>query len=113
MAHQETIDLNPPTPPDQRQISLEIDDSQAKAFYTNFCKVSSSAEELILDLALNQAPLGSSPSGKVRIEQRIVMSPYTAKRLAQLLTSSIQRHEQALGPIETDIGKRLQQNARG
>lgn len=86
----------------------ELDDSAVQALYANVCRVSSTPEEVVLDLALNPNPLGSSQAS-IRVSQRVILNHYTAKRLAALLTETVQRHEQAFGPLETDVRKRLRQ----
>ena len=96
---------NPPQDPNQ-QIRLELDDSNVEAIYANLCRVSSTPEEVILDLALNPNPLGQ-PEQKLRVSQRVILNHFTAKRLAALLTATVQRHEQAFGRLETDVRKRL------
>ena len=57
------------------------------------------------DGSLNPQPVGASQL-PVRISQRLVVNFYTAKRMWQALGIAIQRHEQAFGPVETDIQKR-------
>jgi hypothetical protein len=88
------------------QPRLEIDNSDVQALYANFCRVSSTPEEVILDLALNPNPAGQGPQ-KLHISQRVILNHYTAKRLMTLLAATLQRHEQAFGFIETDVRKRL------
>ena len=92
--------------PQQQQQTIEIDDSQLVAGYANFCRVSSTPEELILDLGLNPNPYAQ---GKLTIKasQRIIMNHYTAKRLLHALNAALQRHEQAFGVLEIDVRKRI------
>jgi hypothetical protein len=85
---------------------VELDDSGVVALYANMCRVASTPEEVILDLALNQNPLGTS-TDKIRVSQRVILTHYTAKRLAALLTATTQRHEQMFGTLETDVRKRV------
>lgn len=92
--------------PQGQQIRIELDDSNVPALYANLCRVSSTPEEVILDLALNPNPLGASVQ-HLKVSQRVILNHYTAKRLAALLTATVQRHEQAFGRLETDIRKRL------
>lgn len=90
-----------------QQVRLEIDDSNVEAHYANLCLVSSTPEEVILDLALNPNPLSNQPqTRRVRISQRVIMNHYTAKRLTALLHSAVQRHEQMFGVLEMDVSKR-------
>ncbi len=89
------------------QVRIELDDSGVDGLYSNLCRVSSTPEEVILDLALNPNPMGA-PVQKVRVSQRVILNHFTAKRLAALLTATVQRHEQVFGRLETDIRKRVQ-----
>lgn len=92
--------------PGGQEVRIELDDSQATATYANLCRVSSSPEELIIDFALNPNPV-SGRSQRIPVSQRVILNHYTAKRLAALLSTTIQRHEQAFGPLEMDYRKRL------
>lgn len=95
-----------------QQVSIELIDDDVKALYANLCRVSSTPEEVILDLALNPNPIGQG-NVKLKVSQRVILNHYTAKRLAALLAATVQRHEQAFGPLETDIRKRVQPQAGG
>jgi hypothetical protein len=75
------------------------------AVYANFCRVSSTPEELVLDFGLNPHPFGVTPQ-PVKVAQRLVVNYYTAKRMWAALGLALQRHEQAFGVIETDVNKR-------
>ena len=92
----------------QPTATVAVDDSGANACYANFCRVSSTPEELILDLGLNPNPY-TVPTHPIKVSQRIIMNHYTAKRLLNALAMSLQRHEQAFGILETDIRKRVKQ----
>lgn len=90
----------------QQQKSISVDESKAVSCYANFCRVTGSPEELIVDFGMNAQPMGSNDQ-PVEIQQRIVLNFYTAKRLLHALHVSVQRHEEVFGPIETDIQKRV------
>jgi hypothetical protein len=83
----------------------KVDDSKAVSCYANFCRVTGSAEELIVDFGMNAQPLNSADS-TVEVQQRVVMNFYTAKRLLHALHVSVRRHEEVFGQLETDIRKR-------
>ncbi|QGJ69890.1 Hypothetical protein PBC10988_15770 [Planctomycetales bacterium 10988] len=91
----------------QDRPQLELDDAQAISCYANFCRVTGTPEEVILDLGLNASPAGV-PAGPVAVKQRVILNYYTAKRMLAALHMTIQRHEQAFGILETDIRKRVQ-----
>ena len=100
---QETAQDAPAAP---QRVAVQVDDSGASCSYANFCRVTGSPEELIIDFALNPQPMGV-PSEAIDIDQRVVMNYYTAKRMLAALQMSIQRHEAVFGVLETDINKRV------
>jgi hypothetical protein len=77
--------------------------SKPRATYSNFCRITTTPEELILDFGLNTKPAGTP---EIEINDRIVMNFYTAKRMVVALQMSIQRYEAAFGVIEIDVEKR-------
>ena len=92
-------------PPQQQQV--QVKDKDAISLYANFCRVTGTPEELIIDFGLNQQPMGI-PKDAIRVKQRIIVNFFTAKRLLAALSMSVQRHEQVFGVLETDIQKRVQ-----
>ena len=89
---------------------MKLDDSKTVATYANFCRVTGTPEELILDFGLNPQPMGV-PSSPIAITQRVITNFYTAKRMLAALQMSIQRHEAAFGVLETDVQRRVQSGA--
>ena len=112
----ETLKIDPETAPETPapaapapaagQQTLTVDDTHTVASYANFCRVSSTPEELILDLGLNPNPFAQG-NVTINVAQRIIMNHFTAKRLLQALAVTLQRHEQAFGTLETDVMRRL------
>ncbi|MFM8175501.1 MAG: DUF3467 domain-containing protein [Pirellulaceae bacterium] len=92
--------------PQQQMVQVQVKDEDALALYANFCRVTGSPEELIVDFGLNPQPVGI-PRDPIVVKQRIIMNFYTAKRLLAALQMSVQRHEAVFGVLETDINKRL------
>lgn len=88
---------------------IQINDENAVTSYANFCRVTNTPEELILDFGLNPQPVGI-PSSSVTITQRIIVNYYTAKRLLHAMGASVQRHEAAFGVLEVDVQKRFRPN---
>lgn len=88
------------------QAQVQVNDDHAVASYANFCRVSGSPEELIVDFGLNPQPIGV-PKDPIQVSQRIVLNHYTAKRLLAALQMSVARHESVFGVLETDINKRV------
>ena len=95
-------------PAQQQTVQINVDDTNVMALYANFCRVTGSPEELIIDFGLNPQPVGI-PKDPISVKQRIIVNYYTAKRLLAALQMSVQRHEAVFGVLETDINKRLRQ----
>lgn len=107
MAKEDANEPEAQTPADQqRGPRVEVTDKHAISLYANFCRVTGTPEELILDFGLNAQPFGV-PTEPVDVKQRIVVNYFTAKRMLQALHMSVQRHEQAFGVLETDVQKRV------
>ena len=95
-----------PAAPQQQRPQVQIDDTGAVASYANFCRVTGTPEELIIDFGLNPQPFGV-PTQPIPVTQRLITNFYTAKRMLHALTLTIQRHEATFGVLETDVQKRV------
>ena len=83
-----------------------VNDSATLPTYSNFCRVTATPEEVILDFGLNPQPF-STGRHDVKASQRIVMNFFTAKRVSMALGMTVQRHEQVFGAIELDVNRRV------
>ena len=83
----------------------QVDDSKASSCYANFCRVTGTPEEIIIDFGLNSQPFGT-PTTPIAIAERIICNYYTAKRMLAALNTTVQRHEAVCGVLETDVQKR-------
>ena len=79
-------ELNPQgaNPQQPQQTEVHVDDSGVLPSYSNFCRVTATPEEVILDFGLNPQPFATGRQD-VKANQRIVMNFYTAKRLLTAL----------------------------
>ena len=100
-------ELNPQgaNPQQSQQTEVFVDDSGVLPSYSNFCRVTATPEEVILDFGLNPQPFATGRQD-VKAIQRIVMNFYTSKRLLTALGMTIQRHEGTFGSIELDVRRR-------
>jgi hypothetical protein len=101
----------PPAQAQPQQAQIQIDESKAVPLYSNFCRVTGTPEELIIDFGLNPQPF-DVPTVPIVITQRIVTNFFTAKRMLQALIMTVQRHEATFGVIETDVQRRVHPSAR-
>jgi hypothetical protein len=95
-----------------QRVQVDIDDSKVLATYANFCRVTGTPEELIIDFGLNPQPFGI-PTQPIPVTQRIVTNFFTAKRMLYALQMTIQRHEATFGVLETDVQKRVRPGGVG
>ena len=108
------IDIEQPKPAspggtlggDTQRQQVAVDTTKAHAAYANFCRVTGTPEELIIDFGLNTQPMGPT-SEPIEISERIILNYYTAKRMMAALSMSLQRHEATFGVLETDVQKRV------
>lgn len=91
--------------PPAQTTEVHVDDSGTVPSYSNFCRVTATPEEVILDFGLNPQPFATGRQD-VKANQRIVMNFYTSKRLLSALGMTIQRHEQTFGSIELNVHRR-------
>lgn len=88
---------------------IAFDDREANTRYANYCRLTSTPEELILDLGLDQnGPATADLSGQqILVTQRIVLGWHAAKRLLELLQLTVERHEATFGVLETNVHNRV------
>jgi hypothetical protein len=96
----------PQTRPAGEPMAVPVDESHIAATYANFCRVTGTPEELIVDFGLNKQVAGTTPE-TIQLTQRIIVNFFTAKRLAYALHMAVQRYEQAFGVLETDVQRRV------
>jgi hypothetical protein len=82
------------------------DYSQLSTVYTNFCRVSVTPEELVLDFGLN-TQMTPNPQEAIRLTHRVVMNFYTAKRLMNALIGVVSQFENTYGALELDFQRRV------
>ncbi len=76
------------------------DDTKMRSTYANVCNVSSTREEVVVLFGTNQAWQGSESEVTVELSDRIIMSPYAAKRLSMLLANVIGQYESRFGNLD-------------
>ena len=99
----------PPVPaaPAEQQMRLTVNTANMTTSYSNFFRVTATFEEMVMDFGLHSGLMTQSGPEAVRINQRMVMSFPTAKRLLAALNMAISRHEQVFGAVEVDPQRRF------
>jgi len=78
------------------------DSSNMRSAYANVFNVSGAREEFVMLFGMNQAWDAGQQELKVQLTDRIVMSPFAAKRFATLLNNVIKDYEKRYGTIEIE-----------
>ena len=81
---------------------IKWDDSNMKSSYANVCNVTSTREEVVMLFGMNQAWNRGQKEVTIQLSDRIVVSPYAAKRLSTLLGNVVQEYEARFGPLNVD-----------
>jgi hypothetical protein len=82
------------------QTKIVWDDSNMRSAYANVSNVAGGREEIVLLFGMNQAWHAGQKEVKVQLTDRIVLSPFAAKRLSILLNSVLQDYEKRYGVLE-------------
>src|SRR5262245_61958929 len=106
----ETKPAAPAEQPTQQPPQFNVDTTSLSTAYANFCRVTWTPEELVLDCGLS-TQMTPVPTEPVKLTHRLVMNYYTAKRLLGALHMAVQQHEGVYGVLEIDIQKRVRATA--
>lgn len=93
-----------PVPVAPQGQKLRFDMANIKSTYCNVCNATSTREEVVINFGINKTwdmpgKDGGSKDMEVQLEHRIILSPYAAKRLQDLLSRLITEHEQRYGEL--------------
>lgn len=71
-----------------------------KSSYVNFANANSTREEVVLNFGLNTSWDRGQTEVEIELAHRIVMSPFAAKRLADLLGKLMSEYESRYGELK-------------
>ena len=83
---------------------IKWDDSAMKSSYANVCNVTSTREEVVMLFGMNQAWNRGQKEVTIHLTDRIVVSPYAAKRLSMLLQGVVNEYEKRFGTLNIEMG---------
>jgi len=81
---------------------IKWDDANMKSSYANVCNVTSTREEVVMLFGINQAWNRGQKEVTIQLTDRIIISPYAAKRLATLLDGVMKEYESRFGALLVD-----------
>jgi len=83
---------------------LKWDDSTMKTTYANVCNVASTQEEVTVLFGTNQTSItGDSNEVTIKLSDRIILSPFAAKRLMLLLNNVVTQYESRFGKLNIEV----------
>jgi len=85
------------------QTKIVWDDSNMRSVYANVSNVAGGREEIVLLFGMNQAWHAGQEEVKVQLTDRVVLSPFAAKRLALLLNNVIGDYEKRYGALDVGV----------
>ncbi len=95
---------NPPaeTGDEQAERTIRWDDSNMQSTYANVCNISSTREEVTLLFGTNQTWHTGQQELAILLSNRMILSPFAAKRMSLLLNNIMSQYESRFGKIETE-----------
>jgi hypothetical protein len=81
---------------------IKWDDSGMKSSYANVCNVTSTREEVVMLFGINQAWNRGQKEVTIQLTDRIIISPYAAKRLTMLLDGVVKEYEKRFGALNLE-----------
>lgn len=84
-----------------RPPTVNWDTSQMRSSYANVCNVASTREEVIVSFGIAQPITNAGEEVSVQLNERLILSPFAAKRLSLLLNNVIEQYEQRFGSLAT------------
>jgi hypothetical protein len=94
----------PPSQSSEQDVSIRWDDSQMRSAYANVCNVNGTREEIVLMFGVNQTWTSASKEVVIQLLERVILSPYAAKRLNLLLSRVLKGYETRYGQLPLEVG---------
>ncbi len=91
------------TPPaGNTQVKIRWDSSSMRSAYANVFNVAGTREEVVLLFGMNQAWDATQKELTVQLSDRLVLSPFVAKRLSIVLGNVIRDYELRYGKLDVE-----------
>ncbi len=101
MTDSETSPKTAPAPADASVAKVHWDQSQMRTEFANVINVFSTREEFSVLFGMNSTLSLADPKGfEVKLSNRIVLTPFAAKRLTVLLAERVAEYEKRHGALD-------------
>ncbi len=82
---------------------IKWDYSNMRSSYANVCNAQGTREEVTLFFGITHpSQQGDQAEATVQLQERVILSPFAAKRLAMLLNNVVQQYEGRFGSLGGD-----------
>ncbi len=98
VAEQKTMNEQPAQQPTMPKIKWN--DENMQSTYANVCNVMGTREEIMVLFGSNTNWQGNQEEVEVALSQRILLTPYAAKRLQIMLDMGLKEYEKRFGEIK-------------
>jgi hypothetical protein len=98
----------PSAPAGDQGVSIRWDDTAMRSAYANVCNVTGTREEIVLLFGVNQTWAGASKELVIQLLERVILSPFAAKRLNLLLSRVLKEYEARYGQLPLEPGPQNQ-----
>jgi len=88
---------------EQTQTTIRWEGENMASSYANVCNVTSTREEVTFLFGTNQNWHAGQRELTVELTNRIMMSPYAAKRLSLLLANTVSEYENRFGELQLNV----------
>src|SRR5918993_5677418 len=82
---------------------VKFDDAKMHSSYANVCNISFTREEVLLLFGMSEAWQSGQKEVNVQLTERVILSPFAAKRLQLLLSAIVEQYEQRFGKLESAV----------
>jgi hypothetical protein len=90
-------------PQESKAPKIHWDTSNLKSCYANVCNVSSTREEVIFNFGVNQAWERGQKEMQIELNNRLILSPFAAKRLSLMLNKLLVEYETHYGALNLEV----------
>ena len=90
-------------PRDASVPKIRWDDSNLRSSYANVVNVTSTREEVVLLFGLNNAWQAGQSEVTIQLSDRLILSPFAAKRLSLLLDGVLKQYEARFGTLNLEV----------
>lgn len=102
-AEAETGATAQPTPP--KGLRVRFDTKNLRSSYANVCNATTTREEFVLNFGINHGQERGQGEVAVELSERIIMTPQSARRLAEMMVRLVKEYETRYGAIALEARK--------